>query len=347
MRMTRAVARSASWQLAVIGLAVCAACTPAEEAPSTRQVRAEVEGLARDALAKLERAMPEPPRCSPGWAESSAGYVVAAAEWATQAGLRPGDQIVEIGGAKVATAEERVRAYARAPAGGLLALAVLRRGEGVALALPCMYRPELFRAERRTLETASRADWDGCIAAAREARGLAGFTAYPNVIWEHACTRAKTLSMASPGGREFAALSYEAAQLLLRDSRQIPGGTAQVGETIRGIADDLRRAGSSDLADALESQYQATMASLPRLTLTWADNSAGEDGFLVERRIGKQDPYLPLATLGPNTVTYVDTAVQSEVVYCYRVRAFKSSSYSSPTNEACATPKPTTSGGGQ
>jgi hypothetical protein len=341
------VARMARWHLTVIGLAVCAACAPVANAPSTPQARAEVEALARDTLSKLDRAMPEPPRCSPGWAESSAGYVVAAAEWATQAGLRPGDQIVAIGGAKVATSEERMRAYAQAPTGSALALTVLRRGEPVALALPCSYRPELFRAERLTLEAASRAEWDGCIAAARNARELAGFTAYPNVIWEHACTRAKTLSMASPDGQDFVALSYETAQLLLRDSRQVPGGTAQVRETVRRIADDLRRSGSSDLADALDSQFQATMASLPRLHLTWADNSAGEDGFLVERRDGRQEPYLPLARLGPNTVTYVDTAVQVGVSYCYRVRAFKASSYSNPSNEACAMPQPTTSGGGQ
>jgi hypothetical protein len=341
------VARMARWHLVVIGLAVCTACAPAAKAPSSPQVRTEVEALARDTLSKLDRSMPEPPRCSPGWAESSAGYVVAAAEWAMQAGLRPGDQIVEIGGAKVTTSEERVRAYARVATGGPIALTVLRRGEPFVLALPCHYQPELFRAERRTLETASRGEWDGCVAAARDARALAGFTAYPNVIWEHACTRAKTLSMASPGGRDFASLSYETAQLLLRDSRQVPGGTAQVGETIRKIADDLRQSGSSDLADALESQFQSTMASMPRLQLSWADNSAGEDGFLVERRDGRQDPYLPLATLGPNTVTFVDTAVQVGVIYCYRVRAFRASSYSSPSNEACATPKPTTSGGGQ
>lgn len=339
--------RMAGRHLVVIGLAVCAACAPGAKAPSTAQVRAEVEVLARDTLSKLDRAMPEPPRCSPGWAESSAGYVVAAAEWAMQAGLGPGDQIVAIGGATVATSEERMRAYGRVPEGSPLTLTVLRRGEPVALALPCSYRPELFRAERRTLEAASRADWDGCIAAARNARALAGFTAYPNVIWEHACTRAKTLSMASPGGRDFVALSYETAQLLLRDSRQVPGGTAHVGETIRRIADDLRQSGSSDLADALESQLQATLASVPRLHLTWVDNSAGEDGFLVERRDGRQDPYLPLARLGPNTVTYVDTAVQVGVTYCYRVRAFHASSASGPSNEACAMPRPTTSGGGQ
>ena len=341
----RAVTRMGRWHLVVMGLAVCTACAPAANAPSTPRSRAGVEALARDALSALDRVMPEPPRCGPGWAESSAGYVIATAEWAEQAGLRPGDQIVEIGGAKVATSEERARAYARAPSGGPLDLTVLRRGQSFPLALPCRYQPELFRAERRTLEAASRGDWDGCVAAVREARGLAGFTAYPNVIWEHACTRAKTLSMDSAGGKDFTTLSYETARLLLRDSRHIPGGTAQVGERIRQIADDLRRSGAPDLADDLETQFQATMASLPRLHLAWVDNSAGEDGFLVERRVGQSDPYLPLVTLGPNVVTYVDTSVQIGVTYCYRVRAFKASGYSDPSNEACGRPNPTTPAG--
>lgn len=334
--------------LAVMGLLLCAACAPAAKVPSTPQARGEVEALARDALSKLDRTMPEPPRCALGWAESAAGYVVAVGEWAEQAGLRPGDRIVEIGGAKVATSEERVRAYARVPTGGPLDLKLLRRGQAFALALPCRYQPELFRTERRTLDAAGRSDWDGCIAAAREARRLAGFTAYPNVIWEHACTRAKTLSMDSAGGRDFTALSYETARLLLRDSRHVPGGTAQVGERIRHMADDLRRAGAPDLADDLEAQFHATMASVPRLHLSWADNSAGEDGFVVERRVSREDPYVPLARLGPNVVTYVDTSVQIGVTYCYRVRAFKASSYSEPSNEACAMPDPSApSGGGQ
>jgi hypothetical protein len=333
------------WRLAVIGFAACTACAPAVKAPSTPQVRAEVETLAREALSKLDRATPEAPPCSRGWAESAAGYVVAVAEWAEQGGLRPGDQIVEVGGAPVTASEERARAYARVPTGGALNLAVRRQGQRLTLALPCRYQPELFRAERRTLEAASRADWEGCVAAAREAKQLAGYTAYPNVIWEHACTRAKTPSMDSPGGREFASLSYETARLLLRDSRYVPGGTTTVGETIRQIADDLRRSGASAQADDLESQFQAAMAALPRLELTWADNSNEEDGYLVERKVGQADPYLPIATLPPNTVTYADTSVEVGVTYCYRVRAFRASSYSNPSSEACAVPKPSTSFG--
>ena len=334
------------WRLVVLGFAACTACVPAVKAPSTPQVRAEVETLAREALSKLDRATPEAPPCGRGWAESSAGYVVAVAEWAEQTGLRPGDQIVEVGGAPVTAFEERARAYARVPTGGPLDLTVLRQGQRLMLALPCRYQPELFRAERRTLEVASRGDWDGCVAAAREARTLAGFTAYPNVIWEHACTRAKTLSMASPDGRDFVSLSYETAQLLLRDSRYVPGGTTNVGETIRQIADDLRRSGASTQADDLERQLQTAMETLPRLQLTWKDNSTGEDGFLVERKVGQAGPYLPLARLAPNAVTYVDTTIQIGVTYCYRVRAFRASSYSKPSNEACAMPNPSPSSGG-
>jgi len=334
------------WRLAVIGFATCTACAPAVNGPSAPQVRAEVEALAREALSKLDRTTPGPPPCGSGWAESSGGYVVAVAEWAEQAGLRPGDQIVAVGGAQVTASEERARAYARVRTGGPFVLKVLRQGQPFTLALPCRYQPELFRAERRTLEAASRGDWDGCVAAAREARRLAGFTAYPNVIWEHACTRAKTPPMASPEGSDFASLSYETARLLLRDSRYVPGGTTNVQGTVRQTADDLRRSGSSTQADDLERQLQAAMATLPRLQLTWMDNSIDEDGFLVERRVDQADPYLPLATLPSNSVTYVDTSVQNGVTYCYRVRAFRASSYSNPSNEACAMPNPSTSSGG-
>ena len=333
------------WRLVVIGFAACTACAPAVQAPSTPQVRAEVETLAREALSKLDRATPEAPPCSRGWAESAAGYVVAVAEWVEQAGLRPGDQIVEVGGVPVTVSEERTRAYARVPTGRSLDLTVRRQGQRLTLAVPCRYQPELFRAERRTLEAASRADWGGCVAAAREAKQFAGYTAYPNVIWEHACTRAKTPSMDSPAGREFASLSYETARLLLRDSRYVPGGTTSVAERIRQIADDLRRSGASAQADDLESQFQAAMAALPRLELTWADNSTEEDGYLVERKVGQADPYLPIATLPPNTVTYADTSVEVGVTYCYRVRAIRASSYSNPSSEACALAKPSTSSG--
>ncbi len=54
-----------------------------------------------------------------------------------------------------------------------------------------------------------------------------------------------------------------------------------------------------------------------------------------------------LALLAPDTVTYVDHSVQIGVTYCYRVRAFRASRYSDPSNEACAMSNPSTLSGGK
>jgi len=327
-------------RLAAMGFAVCAACAPSVNAPSTPQLQTDMMASAREALSRLDRMTPEPAACGTGWAESPAGYVVAVAEWAEQAGLRPGDRIVAVDGTPVTGADERVRAYSEVPAGRPFPLGVMRRGQRVTLSMPCRHQSDVFRAERRTLEAAARGDWDGCIAAAREARQLTGFTAYLTLVREHACVRAKNPSMASPEGRDFAALHHELNRMLLRESRHVPGGIANVRETVLKGASNLRQLGFSAFADDLETQLQAALAAMPRLQLTWADNSTNEDGFSVERKIGETGTYLHLVTLPPNTTTYVDTFVQEDVIYCYRVRAFKASISSDAIDEACAMPKP-------
>jgi hypothetical protein len=299
--------------------------------------------LAREALSRMDRLTPEPSPCGSGWAESPAGYVVAVAQWAEQAGLRPGDRIVAIAGAPVTGLEERLRGYYQVPPHGPFVLVVIRQGQPLTLSLPCRYQPDLFRAERRTLEAASRGDWDECVAAAREARRLAGVNAYLTLIREHACMRAKKPSMASPEGRDFAALQYELTQALLRESRYVPGATENIREIVLGMADELRRSGFPAYASDIEAELQATMGARPRLQLSWRDNSLDEDGFLIERKIGQAGTYVPLVTLPPNTVTYVDTSVQEGVIYCYRVKAFKATSHSDPTDEACLDPDSTNS----
>jgi len=328
--------------LVILGVAALTACTPALTPSQTAYAPTEMQALAREALSRFDRVTPGPYPCGSGWAESPAGYVVAVAEWAELVGLHPGDRIVSVGGAPVGGSEERIRAYYQVPRGGPLALGVLRRGQPIALSLPCRYQPELFNTERRTLEAASRGDWDGCIAAAREARQLAGFTAYGSILREQACARAKHPSATSIEGANLAALDYEVARMLLRDSRHVPGGTENVRGSIIQTADDLRKRGFPAYADELAMQLQAALAALPRLQLTWTDNSTDESGFIVERKIGQTGTYLQLARLPPNTVTYVDTGVEEGVTYCYRVKAFNASGSSDFTVEACAMPSPST-----
>jgi len=326
--------------LVLAGCVATTACAPpAPPLASTSQGQASIKALAREALARRDRMMPEPYPCGSGWTETPTGYVVAVSAWAEQAGLRPGDRIVTIGGAQVSGDEERAHAYRRVPTGGPFVVGVTRQRQPTTVSLPCRYHPDLFGAERRTLDAASRGDWDGCLAASREARRLAGFPAYANVIWEQSCLRAKNPSMTSPEGAEFAARSFEAAQLLLRDSRFVPGGTADAQGTVRQIADDLKRSGFPAYASDLETQLQAALVTLPRLQLTWADNSTNEESFVVERKTGQAGTYQHLATLPPNTTTYVDLSVEEGVTYCYRVRAVNAARSSGYTNEGCALPK--------
>ncbi len=73
------------------------------------------------------------------------------------------------------------------------------------------------------------------------------------------------------------------------------------------------------------------------LTLTWTDNSTNESGFRVERSPITSTTYTPIATLGVDVTTYVDTTVTAGQGYCYRVVAFNSAGSSSSTNEACGT----------
>jgi len=329
--------------LVILGVAALTACMPAMNSSHSPT---EMQALAREALSRFDRLTPGPYPCGSGWAESLAGYVVAVAEWAERVGLHPGDRIVSVSGAPAAGSEERIRAYYQVPRGGPFVLGLLRRGRPITLSLPCRYQPELFSAERRTLEAASRGDWDACIAAAREARQLAGFTAYGSILREQACARAKQPSVASTAGKDLAALDYEVARMLLRDSRYVPGGAENVRDSINQTADDLRTLGFAAYADDLAMQLQAALAALPRLRLTWTDNSTDESGFIVERKIGQSGAYVHLARLPPNTVTYVDTGVEEGVTYCYRVKAFNASGSSDYTVEACATAKPAAPAGG-
>lgn len=75
-----------------------------------------------------------------------------------------------------------------------------------------------------------------------------------------------------------------------------------------------------------------------KISLGWFDNSANEDGFRIERKLGQGGSYSSLATVGPNTEAYDDAAVNSGVTYCYRVKAFNAAGESGYTNEVCSMP---------
>ena len=71
--------------------------------------------------------------------------------------------------------------------------------------------------------------------------------------------------------------------------------------------------------------------------LTWVDNSQDEDGFNIERKLGTNETFSLIATVGPDVTSYSDENLANSTTYCYRVNAFNSAGNSDYTNEACRT----------
>lgn len=63
------------------------------------------------------------------------------------------------------------------------------------------------------------------------------------------------------------------------------------------------------------------------VTLNWVDNSSDEQGFIIQRRIGRGTTWSTLTTTGQNATTFIDpgltgsTYASDYTVYIYRVRA--------------------------
>ncbi|MEN3065677.1 MAG: serine protease, partial [Candidatus Methanosuratincola petrocarbonis] len=61
--------------------------------------------------------------------------------------------------------------------------------------------------------------------------------------------------------------------------------------------------------------------------LKWTDNSNNEEGFYIERAVwykNKDTEYVRIASVGPNTTSFVDTTAPSGACK-YRVQAFSTS----------------------
>jgi hypothetical protein len=83
----------------------------------------------------------------------------------------------------------------------------------------------------------------------------------------------------------------------------------------------------------------ATAALPVQVELTWINNAADEDGFVLERRTGA-GPFLRVTTLMLGATAYTDTHVEANTTYTYRVLAFNLAGTSAYSNEAVVTTLP-------
>jgi probable HAF family extracellular repeat protein len=72
--------------------------------------------------------------------------------------------------------------------------------------------------------------------------------------------------------------------------------------------------------------------SASEILLRWADNSGSEVGFRIQRALGTQGSFVPLAQVGANTTLYIDGTVKAGKTYRYRVLAFNGAGDSAWSN---------------
>ncbi|MCG2759925.1 MAG: fibronectin type III domain-containing protein, partial [Candidatus Delongbacteria bacterium] len=83
----------------------------------------------------------------------------------------------------------------------------------------------------------------------------------------------------------------------------------------------------------------AAVASETSIKLDWTDNSAYEQGFKIDRKIGAAGSWVTdYATVGASVKTYTNTGLTTGTTYYYKVRAYYSTYYSSYTSEVNAIP---------
>jgi len=61
--------------------------------------------------------------------------------------------------------------------------------------------------------------------------------------------------------------------------------------------------------------------SVSEISLSWVDNSRYETGYVVERSVGNNQNFSPVASLNSNSTTYSDNGLTPGIVYYYRVKA--------------------------
>ena len=85
------------------------------------------------------------------------------------------------------------------------------------------------------------------------------------------------------------------------------------------------------------SNRNATAAGTDSISVTWNDNANNEAGFTLQRSLNGSSGWANIATLGANVESYLDTGLQANTLYYYRVSAFNASGQSSNASGSAST----------
>jgi len=89
---------------------------------------------------------------------------------------------------------------------------------------------------------------------------------------------------------------------------------------------------------AATSNLTATALDQQAVDVAWKDNSGVEDGYEVQRATAQAGPYVAVASLPANAVSYRNNGLTTNTTYWYRVRATKDGGFGDFSDVASATP---------
>lgn len=115
---------------------------------------------------------------------------------------------------------------------------------------------------------------------------------------------------------------------------EIPVGSAA---SVRPILPQVQNINTPVLTNIILAPSQLTaVADGTSVTLTWTDNSTNESVFDIERKDNGGN-FNPITTVRAETTSYVDSGLNANTQYTYRVRAMTSTASSAYSNEAAVT----------
>jgi hypothetical protein len=142
-------------------------------------------------------------------------------------------------------------------------------------------------------------------------------------VWDHALSQSEIEAMmiASPAGTEVGLAGYwpldDASGVVVTDATGSNDGVFN-GETESTWVDS--NFVSADFV-APPADLRAWASELGEISLSWTDQATAEAGYTVERYDATTAVWTELATLAADSTTYVDSTVDLDVDYQYRVLA--------------------------
>jgi uncharacterized repeat protein (TIGR01451 family) len=141
-----------------------------------------------------------------------------------------------------------------------------------------------------------------------------------------------------PSGGSFSLLTPTAANSTAYSDGTVSDGTAyqyRVRAVNAGSNSSYSNTSSATTPLDAPSGLTATAISFDQIDLSWADNSASETGYQIERRVSGGSFSL-LSTTAANATSHSDLTVDDQTTYDYRVRAANGTGESAYSNTASA-----------